>query len=65
MLSLRAILWAVGMSLAGALIGLIAGRSILVVNLDYILPCAAIGCGIGFLLGMWLDAFLPKKNNSN
>jgi hypothetical protein len=62
-LSWRVILWAIGMTLAGAIIGLAGGSGVLHLEFDYVLPCAAIGYGIGFLLGLSLDAFLPRKTH--
>jgi len=60
MLSLRVALWTAGMGLAGAVLGAVAGTG-MIANLDYILPCAVLGCAVGFLLGMILDAFVYKK----
>jgi hypothetical protein len=49
------------MTLAGAYLGVVEGLGFLDVSGDYIIPFAVIGCGLGLLIGMVLDTFLPRK----
>jgi len=49
------------MTLAGAYVGAVEGVGFLDVTGDYIIPFAVIGCGLGFLIGIVLDTFLPRK----
>ncbi len=63
-MNVRAIVWALGMTFAGAFLGAVAGLGP-IVNLDYILPCSLVGCAVGFLMGMFLEMFLYKPKNSN